>query len=235
MKIAVPWPPRPSWARFGCFVSLKRSLPVSILRPAPRFAAFLTILLIGCLPCRGRAEEYSSPSDGIHRMHYEEGLVSLEAQDATLEKVLTELSKMAQVKIVADGPIEGRITQYLNRVPLDKALRKILRDKDMGLIYTARAGTKPVHHAVTEVRIYVAEEGTGGGRLAPLRRVPGRTAAGRLARATLRNEACKKGRRSHSSRRHRAPQERPQPPAAGNHAPTPLNISHNIDAERLPS
>jgi hypothetical protein len=137
-------------------------MPVSISRPASRFAALLTILLTACLPCRGRAEETSSPSDGIRSMRYEEGLVSLEAQDAKLDKVLAELSRMTQVKIVADGPIEGRITQYLNRVPLDKALRKILRGKDMSLLYTARAEASTGQHALTEVRLYVAVEGTGG-------------------------------------------------------------------------
>ena len=64
-------------------------------------------ILITSLPFRAPAEEYRSPSDGIQSMVYEDGRLSLEAKDASLDKLLTELARMAMVTIVADGPIEG--------------------------------------------------------------------------------------------------------------------------------
>ena len=176
------------------------------------------MLLIVCLPCRGRAEEYRSPSDGIRLMRYEEGLLSVEAQDASLEKVLSELSKMAKVTVIADGPIEGRITQYLDRVPLDKALRRILRGKDTSFVYAAKPGTSPTQYAVTEVRIYLTGARTGEPRrfsyegrpaeeASPASRAPGGIAP-----------------------RRRGPMPMPPPESM---LPNPPDISYDVDAQRL--
>lgn len=123
-----------------------------------------TLLLVAFLSFRGTAEDYRSPSDGIQLMRYEEGLLTLEARDASLERVLTELSRMAMITIVSDGPVEGRISVYADRLPLDKALRKILRGKDTTLIYAAQDEITPTRYTVKEVRIYVAEADKGEGR-----------------------------------------------------------------------
>jgi len=88
----------------------------------------------------------------------------LETRDAPLEKVLDELSRMAMITIISDGPVEGRLTLYMDRLPLDKALRKILRGKDTGFVYTAEAETSPTRYVVKEVRIYVAKAEMGEGR-----------------------------------------------------------------------
>jgi hypothetical protein len=97
-------------------------------------------------------------------MRYDEGLLSLEAKDASLDKVLTELSRMAMITIVSDGPIEDRITVYADRLPLDKALRKILRGKDTSFVYAAEAETSPTQYVVKEVRIYLAKAEKGEAR-----------------------------------------------------------------------
>jgi hypothetical protein len=103
------------------------------------------------------AEEYRSPSDGIQLIRYEDGLLSLELRDASLEKVLNELSRIAVITIISDGPVEGRVTTYADRLPLDKALRKILRGKDTSFVYQAELETSPKQYAVKEVRLYVAK------------------------------------------------------------------------------
>lgn len=108
-----------------------------------------------------QAEEVRSPSDGIYSMSVEQGLLSLEARDASLEKLLKELARMAMLTVVSDGPIEGKVTVYADRLPLEKALRRILRGKDTSFVYTAKAKTWPKEYEVTEVRIYVAKEGSG--------------------------------------------------------------------------
>jgi hypothetical protein len=107
------------------------------------------------------AEQVRSPSDGIHSMSVEQGLLSLDARDASLEKLLRELARMAMLTVVSDGPIEGKVTVYADRLPLEKALRRILRGKDTSFVYSPKAGTSPTQYEVTEVRIYVAKEGSG--------------------------------------------------------------------------
>jgi hypothetical protein len=123
-------------------------------------AAFLVVSLSFQVP----AEEYRSPSDGIQLMKYEDGLLSLEAKDASLDKVLSELARMAMLTIMADGPIEDRITVYTDRLPLEKALRKILRGKDTSFVYTAKAETSPTEYDVKEVRVYLAKADKGEAR-----------------------------------------------------------------------
>ena len=139
---------------------------MSNLRLAWKFALFSVAAasLLASLPFQVPAEEYRSPSDGIQSMKYEDGRLSLEAKDASLDKVLNELARMAMLTIIADGPIEGRITVYLDRLPLEKALRKILREKDTSFVYAARAETSPTEYDVMEVRIYLAKADKGEAR-----------------------------------------------------------------------
>ncbi len=118
-------------------------------------------LLLASLPLQVVAEEFRSPSDGIQSMIYEDGLLSLDARNASLDKILSEVARMAMLTIVADGPIEGRVTVYTTRLPLEKALRKILRGKDTSFVYTAKADTSPAEYEVMEVRIYLAKAGQG--------------------------------------------------------------------------
>lgn len=121
-------------------------------------------VLIAALPFRAPAEEYRSPSDGIQSMKYEDGRLSLEAKDASLDKILTELARMAMVTIVSDGPIQDRVTAYADRLPLEKALKKILRGKDTSFVYAARDEAVPTEYDVVEVRIYLAKTDKGEAR-----------------------------------------------------------------------
>ncbi len=133
-------------------------------RPGPGRVTFVALLLLGLLTPQARAEEIDSPSNGIRSMRYEEGLLSLDAKDAPLDKVLDGVARLAKLTIVSDGPLEARMTLYMDRVPLDKALRKILRGKDTSLVYGAEPDSSPPRYAVREVRIYVAEGNKGEAR-----------------------------------------------------------------------
>lgn len=122
--------------------------------------AALAAALLLLLPClQTRAEEFRSPSDGIYSMTYEAGRLSLDARDASLDKLLKELARMAMLTVVSDAPIEGQVTVYADRLPLEKALRKILRGKDTSFVYTAAGGTSPPEYEVAEVRLYLAKGG----------------------------------------------------------------------------
>ena len=155
--------------------------------------------LLASLPFQVPAEEYRSPADGIQSMKYEDGRLSLEAKDASLDKVLSELARMAMLTIIADGPIEGRVTVYAERLPLEKALRKILRGKDTSFVYAAKAETSPTEYDVMEVRIYLAKADKG--------------AASRYSYSQKREERKKTSRpprsRAEASRKRSAPFRRP--------------------------
>lgn len=131
--------------------------------PAWKYGLFVfaAAFLLALLPCQVPGEEYRSPSDGIQSMKYEDGRLSLEAKDASLDKILKELARMAMLTIIADGPLEDRITVYADHLPLEKALKKILRGKDTSFVYAAKDETTPTEYDVTEVRIYLAQADKG--------------------------------------------------------------------------
>jgi hypothetical protein len=111
-------------------------------------------------PCGGEA--YRNVADGILNMDYADGRLSLETRDAPLDKVLKELSRLAEVNIVSDGPLEGRVTVYVNRQPTDAAARKILRGKDLSFLYREKDPSEPEgEYRLREIRIYVPQ-GTPG-------------------------------------------------------------------------
>jgi hypothetical protein len=139
---------------------------LSYLRLPSNYAVLLiaAAVLMAVPALQASAEEYRSPSDGIQSMNYEDGRLSLEAQDASLDKVLTELARMAMITIVADGPIQDRVTAYADRLPLEKALKRVLRGKDTSFVYAARDEGSPTEYDIVEVRIYLANEDKGEAR-----------------------------------------------------------------------
>jgi hypothetical protein len=141
-------------------------------------------------------------------MKYEDGRLSLEANNASLDKVLSELARMAMLTIIADGPIEGRITIYADRLPLEKALRKVLRGKDTSFVYTAKAETSPTEYDVKEVRIYLAQAGKGEASRYSYSRNQERDSASRSPRPPSERA------RSRGSSRRTPGASRPMPPIA---------------------
>ena len=107
-------------------------------------------------------QEYLNPSEGILSMQYQDGLLSLETRDAPLNRVLEETSRLAELVITSNGPLEGNLTVYIEKLPPDAAMKKILRGKDLSLLYTPQSGTPSgKQYALKEVRIYLPEEGSG--------------------------------------------------------------------------
>jgi hypothetical protein len=125
------------------------------------FLLLLAGVFLSPPPCTGEA--YRNVADGILNMDYDaEGRLSVETRDAPLDKVLNQLSRMTEVNIVSDGPLEGRVTVYVNRQPPDAAARKILRGKDLTFLYRERDPSEPEgEYRLREIRIYVSQ-GTPG-------------------------------------------------------------------------
>lgn len=154
-------------------------------------AAFVVSLLLAgaqALPVPCAAEDYRSPADGILRLSYADGLLSLETRDAPLGKVLDEFARLADVNVVSDVPLEDRITVYVSDLPPDAAARKILRGKGLSFVYRAtRPAERPEDYPLSEIRIYdsggktpgrdrAVSYGTGGAAIerdaTPARREP---------------------------------------------------------------
>ncbi len=124
------------------------------------FLPLLVLFLAAPLP--GAGEEYRNASDGILSMRYSDGRLSLETRDAPLGKVLQELARLAEVNIVSDGPMEDRVTVYMNGLPTDAAAKKILKGKGLSFIYRPLApGDAAGDYRLEEIRIYVSQGSSG--------------------------------------------------------------------------
>jgi len=125
------------------------------------------------VPCAG--ESYQSPAEGIVKMDFADDRLTLETRNASLEKVLQQLSRLAGVNIVTDGPLAETVTVYVSDLPTDEAARKILRGQDVSFVYRASGKAASADdYQLREIRIYVPEGGGGQGAKAAQ---PGRSPA----------------------------------------------------------
>jgi hypothetical protein len=127
------------------------------MTPLKRLHLWAVIVFVPLLsfPCPAPSSEYRDPSGGISLISYTEGCLSLQTSDAPLDKVLAELSGVAMLTILVDGALEERLTVSIDRLPLDEAMRKILRGKDTSFVYTAKSEGPPEQYLLREVRIHV--------------------------------------------------------------------------------
>lgn len=117
-----------------------------ILRGA-LLACFLSapLLLLGCLDRDGAdgilsvqgpdGAEWApalSPRGGI-KVAVTGELVSVKAQEASVEAVVHEIARQCGFEIITFGPLEGRVTLEFDRLPLSEALRRILHDASFAL------------------------------------------------------------------------------------------------------
>lgn len=122
------------------------------------------------------SETYRSPSEGIVFLRAEPGTLSLDVRDAPLERILQEISRLADVTITADGPLQGKVTLRAEKLPLDTALKKLLKGRDMTCLYgPEKASGAPERYRLQSVRIYLEEGKEGSGRLYSYAREPAST------------------------------------------------------------
>jgi len=122
--------------------------------------ALLLFSFTAVLPCAG--EQYRNAADGILNMEYADGRLSLETKSAPLDKVLHELSRLAEVEIVSDGPLDDKVTVYVSDLPTDAAAKKILRGKDLSFLYRANENAESgEEYRLREIRIYISQGSTG--------------------------------------------------------------------------
>jgi hypothetical protein len=92
-------------------------------------------------------------------LRVEDNLLTLKLKDAPLEKVLTEIAHQAGIQITVYGPMEEYLSAEFSGLPMEKGLRRLMRDFNYVLIYGAEKG-KRGDPPIKELMIY-AKEGKG--------------------------------------------------------------------------
>jgi len=99
-------------------------------------------------------------------LQVEDNLLTLKLKDAPLEKVLTEIAHQAGIQITVYGPMEGYLSAEFSEVPVEKGLRRLMRDFNYVFIYGAekrKKGDPPIR----ELIIYAKEGGGPHKRISP--------------------------------------------------------------------
>jgi hypothetical protein len=89
-----------------------------------------------------------------------DGLVSVQAQDVSLQRVIEQLAAKEGIIVVLAGPLDERITVRLHRAPMARAIRAILRNQSFVLHQdVARAGEASVRSDLP-TRLWIFSDGS---------------------------------------------------------------------------
>ena len=114
----------------------------------------------------------------------EDNLLTLRLKDAPLEKVLTEIAHQAGIQITFYGRMEGALSADFSDLPMEKGLRRLIRDFNYVFIYGAEKGRRG-DPAIKELIIY-SKEGKGPHkRIAPRVIAPQEQSSHGLKQASL--------------------------------------------------
>ena len=94
---------------------------------------------------------YAQSSGQTYRIDYDNGLLTVSAEKADLNRLLTQVAKKTGIKVRFPKDLARQITINLSGVSLRMALRRILKGEDFSLIYSASGKSR----AATISEVYV--------------------------------------------------------------------------------
>ena len=71
-------------------------------------------------------------------MRIQDDTLTVDLRDALIGKVLEQISRQGNIRIVSEAPIERHITILFNGLQIDQGLKKILRGQDIIFLYSKR-------------------------------------------------------------------------------------------------
>ena len=103
------------------------------------------------------ASTHAQSSDQSFHIDYDNGLLTLSAENADLTSLLTQIAQRADIHVHFPESLTKQITITLSGVSLKRALRRLLKGEDYALLYSVSGKHKPA--AISEV--YVLPKSTG--------------------------------------------------------------------------
>ncbi len=122
-------------------------------------AGLLLILVAPSFNFHGRAVVLAADEVGSSEMHVaiEHGLLALAVRDTPLADVLRAIGEEAGFKVAIHNDLSIRVTKSFAGVRLDKAIRRLVGDITMVMIYApSRDEAEPGR--LTEIRLYKVPE-----------------------------------------------------------------------------
>ena len=112
---------------------------------------FIFVMYVTCVTSFSDAQTFNS---NLH-IDYKNNLLTITAQRADLKNVLLELSDKTGIYVGYPSSLNKQITTELSRVPLDKALAKILKGTNHVIVYS---GSGKNRASVSKVYVYRKSE-----------------------------------------------------------------------------
>ncbi len=134
---------------------------LTLPRPwASRWYLVSAIALWAGLTNVGQVSELDSsagePRSGEYlRVNVDGGLVYLQARDARLEDVIERIATRGDLRVIANGPIEGRLNLDLRGQPLVNALGRILRRHNFVLHQPRKSSTDGLRGRPLPLRLWI--------------------------------------------------------------------------------
>lgn len=101
------------------------------------------LLFVNGVTAQDAFEDTQVSADSVTSYVYVEmsdDLLTLTAYNAGIQAVLDEIARQSDLMVVSHGPLDGRLTLELERLPLFEALRRIMRDQSY-LLHQVQAAT----------------------------------------------------------------------------------------------
>jgi len=121
------------------------------------FVVCALLLLLGPPDGLGASRETGGPSPRV-LVKAKDDLLTLKATDAPLIEVLTRIVNETGIRITLHGEPDDVLTADFSDLPLDKGLRRLLKDWDYVLIYDQAEG----RHESPRIREVIIYPGRGG-------------------------------------------------------------------------
>ena len=100
---------------------------------------------------------HAQRSDQSFRMDYDNGLLTLSAEEADLTRLLTQIAQTAGIQVHFPKNLTKQITIRISGISLKKALRRLLKGENYALLYTI--SEKHKSSAISEVYVFPKSAG----------------------------------------------------------------------------
>jgi hypothetical protein len=115
-----------------------------VLMNIPQLIFWICFSLFVSAPIPSLSASGESKANGsVFLVRVKDNLLTVKLKHVLLEKVLTEIANQTGIQISIDGPMEELVSADFSDLPLDKGMKRLLRDVDHIFIYRGAKARAP--------------------------------------------------------------------------------------------
>ena len=126
-----------------------------LVYPVKKIFGLLFLLLVLSPAPAGPDDKTDKGSFSVVQVR--EGLLTVKVRNIPLKRVLEEIAGQTEIKLVFDGQADAMLSADISDIPLEKGLRRLIRDMNYAFIYGSEE-TKSGRSEIREIIIYPEAE-----------------------------------------------------------------------------